>query len=88
MKGAESTFGNKEWLPDHDLPEIPDSYPVPNFGMDRDIQGNMENLKVAEQIVGHKWKWDGDKYKNAARHNDHTPVYEKGSKLDGEIIDS
>ena len=47
MHVAETDFGSDKWLPDHDQPEIPDSYPVPNFGMDRDIQGNLENIKVA-----------------------------------------
>jgi hypothetical protein len=28
------------------------NYPVPNFGMDRDISGGLENMKVAEKIVG------------------------------------
>lgn len=27
-------------------------YAVPNFGMDRDIKGSLENLPVAEKIVG------------------------------------
>ena len=54
--------------------------------MDRDISGGFENLAVAEGIVGKKWKWDGDKYKNASRNNDHTPSYEEGSKLDNDII--
>ena len=76
MKGAEKGFGSPDWLPDHDLPEIPDSYKVPNFGMDRDIQGNFENMKAAEKIVGHNWKWDGKKYLNASRNNDHTPYYD------------
>ena len=88
MKGAEKDLDNKDWLPDHDLPEIPDSYKVPSFGMDRDIQGGLENLKAAEQIVGQKWKWDGKKYLNASKTNPHTPSYEEGSKLDGDIIDS
>jgi len=88
MKEAEKDFGSKDWLPDHPLPEIPESYPVPNFGMDRDISGNIENIKVAEGIVGKKWKWDGKKYKNPARNNKHTAYYEEGSKLDGDIIDS
>jgi len=32
-------------------------YYVPHFGMDRDIQGTLEDTKVAEQIVGHNWTW-------------------------------
>ena len=56
--------------------------------MDRDIQGSVENLKVAEEIVKHKWKWDGEKYKNPSRHNDVVPYYLEDSKLDHDIVDS
>jgi len=44
------------------------NYPVPNFGMDRDIQGSFENLGAAEKIVGHHWPGiEKDKYKNPAK---------------------
>ena len=33
----------------------PINYPVPNFGVDRDIIDNQDDLKVAEGIVGHHW---------------------------------
>jgi hypothetical protein len=48
-------------------------YFVPHFGMDRDIQGSFENLKVAEGIVGEKFSdnFDGDKYKNPAKKVDY-----------------
>ena len=42
-------------------------------------------MAVAEGIVGRKWKWDGDKYKNPARNNDHTPYYDEASRLDEDI---
>jgi len=28
-------------------------YPVPNLGIDRDIQGHNENLEVVEKMLGH-----------------------------------
>ena len=86
MNISEKEYENKDWLPTEDLPMIPKSYTVPNFGMDRDISGGIENLSAAEAIVGHKWKWDASKYMNASRNNDHTPAYEEGSKLDNDII--
>jgi hypothetical protein len=45
-------------------------------------------LKAAEKIVGKKWKWDGDKYKNPSRNNKSYPVYEEKPKLDSDIIAS
>jgi hypothetical protein len=60
-------------------------YGVPSFGMDRDVQGSLENLKVAEGVVGHTWKGiDKDKYANPAKKVD----YNFAPKLDGDIIDS
>ena len=60
-------------------------YFVPHFGMDRDVQGSLENLKVAEGVVGHHWAGiDKDKYSNPAKKVD----YNFAPKLDGDIIDS
>ena len=60
-------------------------YFVPHFGMDRDIQGSLENLHVAEGIVKHHWVGiDKDKYANPAKKVD----YNFDPKLDGDIIDS
>merc|ERR1712070_732587 len=60
-------------------------YPVHSFGMDRDVQGSLENLKVAEGVVGHHWAGiDKDKYANPAKKVD----YNFAPKLDGDIIDS
>ena len=60
-------------------------YPVPNFGMDRDVMGSLENLKVAEGIAGHHWAGiDKEKYKNPAKKVD----YNFAPKLDGDIVDS
>jgi hypothetical protein len=60
-------------------------YFVPHFGMDRDIQGSLENLHVAEGIVKHHWVGiDKDKYANPAKKVD----YNFAPKLDGDIVDS
>ena len=53
--------------------------------MDREISGGLEDLKVAEGIVGKKWKWEGKKYRNPARHNAVTPYYGEGSTLEDDI---
>merc|ERR1712226_618979 len=60
-------------------------YFVPHFGMDRDIQGSLENLHVAEGIVKHHWVGiDKDKYANPAKKVD----YNFAPKLDGDIVAS
>jgi len=43
--------------PDSKEATWPMDYYVPNFGMDRDISGSIEDQKAAEQIIGHKWTW-------------------------------
>jgi len=60
------------------------NYPVPNFGMDRDIQGGLINLAVAEGIVKHHWPGIGDEYKNPAKEVD----YNFAPALDAQIVDS
>ena len=63
----------------------PMDYGVPDFGMDRNIQDNFENLKIAEGIVGHHWVGiDKEKWANAAKKT----LYNYDMKLDGDIIDS
>merc|ERR1712083_482172 len=48
--------------------------------MDRDIQGSLENLNVAEGIVKHHWIGiDRDKYANPAK----KVMYNFAPKLDG-----
>jgi len=60
-------------------------YGVPSFGMDRDIMGSLDNMKVAEGIVGHDWKGiNKDKYSNPAKKT----MYNFAPKLDGDILDS
>ena len=61
------------------------NYPVPNFGMDRNIMDGMQNLNTAERIVGHHWVGiDKDKYSNPARDVD----YNFAPALDADIIAS
>tara|TARA_B110000503_G_C6917200_1_gene317119 strand:- start:147 stop:512 length:366 start_codon:yes stop_codon:yes gene_type:complete len=74
MAASEVKFDNKNWLPDKPA-EYPRGYGVPAFGMDRDIMQGLTNIKVAEKIVGQNWKWNGDAYKNPARHNPVVPYY-------------
>lgn len=60
-------------------------YGVTNFGMDRDIMGSLDNLVVAEGVVGHKWKGiDKKKWANPAK----KVMYNFAPNLDGDIIDS
>ena len=72
--------GNQDW---------PINYPVAHFGMDRDIQGNFEDLAVAEGIVGHRWtsmgtKENKEKTKLAAAHT----RYDLNPKLEENMITS
>jgi len=60
-------------------------YGVPTFGMDRDISGGLDNLRMAEGIVKHHWVGiDKAKYANPAK----KVMYNFAPKLDGDIIDS
>jgi len=57
--------------------------------MDKDIAGSLENLPVAEKIVGHKWDSFGteeskEKYSNPAK----KVLYDFSPKLDGNMKDS
>ena len=56
-------------------------YFVPNFGVDHDINVNMNSLAVAEKQLGRKMKFPDGKYKKK------DPVeYKMSPKLDGDII--
>lgn len=57
-------------------------YPVPHFGMDRDISNSIENMKVGEQIVGHTWTWKDKKKPKRVYFPDET----RG--LDSDMVDS
>ena len=71
--------------PDSKVAVHPMDYGVPSFGMDRDIMGSLENLKVAEGIVKHSWKGiDAAKYANPAK----KVMYNFAPALDGDIIAS
>ena len=65
------------------------NYKVPHFGMDTDIRHSFEDLKVAENIVGHKWtsmgtKENKEKYANPAK----KVLYNFKPELDSKIKDS
>ena len=61
------------------------NYPVPNFGMDRDISGGLANLAEAEKIRGHHWAGiNKDEYSNPAKKVD----YNFAPALDAQIVDS
>ena len=71
--------------PDSKEASYPMDYGVAHFGMDRDIQGNFEDLDVAEKIVGHHWVGiDKKKYANPAK----KVMYNFAPALDGDIVDS
>jgi len=71
--------------PDSTTATWPMDYGVPSFGMDRDIMGSLDNLKVAEGVVGHKWAGiDKEKYSNPAKKT----MYNFAPGLDGDIKDS
>jgi len=57
--------------------------------MDKDISGSLENLPVAEKIVGHKWSDFGteeskEKWSNPAK----KVLYDFAPSLDGNVKDS
>jgi tRNA A22 N-methylase len=65
------------------------NYPVPNFGMDRDIKDSLSNVPVAEKIVGDKLSdmtspEFKEKWENPAKKVD----YNFAPELDGNIRDS
>jgi len=71
--------------PDSKEVSYPQDYGVPSFGMDRDVMGSLDNLKVAEGVVGHQWVGiDKAKYSNPAK----KVMYNYAPRLDGDIQDS
>ena len=61
------------------------NYPVPNFGKDRDIIDNFDDLKVAEGIVGHNWNFV---FKKSPVNPAKKTLYDDKPALDSDIIDS
>jgi len=61
-------------------------YPVPNFGRDKDINDNFEDLKIAEGMIGHEFQIgtaaSKAKWKNPAKDVD----YNFAPQLDGDTI--
>ena len=69
--------------------EWPVNYEVPNFGMDRDIQTSLQNIKVAEGIVGSRWTdWGSENNKLRFKNWAAETKYNYDMKLDGDMIDS
>lgn len=68
----------------------PINYPVKNLGVDHDIADAFDNVKVAEETVGHKWEHEfgsaesKSKYLNPAK----AVMYNFAPELDGNMIDS
>jgi len=60
-------------------------YPVPNLGIDRDIQDHNENLPIAEKIVGHHWNFVLEKPPlNPAKKT----LYDYSPKLEKDMTDA
>ena len=73
------------WRPTPKKGAYPKDYFVPNFGTDREIIDNHEDIKVAEGMIGHHWKFDLEKPPvNPAKKT----LYDDKPALDEEIIDS
>jgi len=66
----------------------PMNYGVPNFGMDRDIQGAFENLDAAEKIVGHHLVMGTAESKKKWANPARAIMYNFAPELDGEISTS
>jgi hypothetical protein len=63
------------------------NYPVPNLGMDREILNSIENVPIAEGLVGHKWTSMGTEENKKKLHNVAKDVlYDFDPKLSHEII--
>lgn len=63
------------------------NYSVPNFGMDREILNSIENIPVAEKLIGHLWTSMGteankEKYHNKAK----DALYDFDPKLSTDMI--
>ena len=65
-----SQYKQPEGPPDH-----PMDYKVPNFGMDKEIIGSIDDEKVASALVGHAWAFktpeSWEKYRNRAKDTDY-----------------
>lgn len=68
--------------PDPKTDNWPINYAVPNFGQDRQISDSIDNMKVAEDVVGHKWTWKDKKKPKQPKY----PGSERG--LDSDIVAS
>jgi len=63
------------------------NYPVPNLGMDREILHSLENIPVAEGLVGHKWINFGTEESKLKYHNKaKDALYDFNPKLSHDIV--
>lgn len=63
------------------------NYPVPNLGMDREILNSIENVPIAEGLVGHKWTSMGTEENKKKLHNvAKDTLYDFEPKLSHEIV--
>ena len=63
------------------------NYPVPNLGMDREILNSIENVPIAEGLVGHKWTSMGTEENKKKFHNEaKDALYDFDPKLSHEIV--
>jgi len=80
-----NSAGCTQYLHKHKKLPYPVDYPVPDFGVDKDIKDNHEDLKIAEGIVGKKWDF---KLKKPPVNPAKKTIYDGAPKLDKDIIDS
>jgi hypothetical protein len=67
--------------------EHPMNYKVQNLGMDREILNSLENVPIAEGLVGHKWTSMGSEENKKKFHNvAKDTLYDFDPKLSHEII--
>lgn len=67
------------------------NYPVPSFGMDREIMNSLDNIKVAEDTVGKEWSkpsFGSGKYAKKFSNPAKDVNYNFAPALDGDIIDA
>jgi len=80
-----ASAGCEQYLhPDSKVDDWPKNYPVPSFGMDRNIQDSLVNLGVAEKITGNHWTWAGKEYAQKAKNT----MYNFAPDLDDDIVTS
>ena len=72
------------WKADDKEDKHPMDYPVPSFGVDRDVVSTFNSLDIAENMRRHRWNVDMD---NLPKKEDPTE-YNTKPELDSDIIDT